>query len=231
MSRLKSTKVTTFLISRSSKKSRQQGSNLGSQPPLVSVVDLNFAWGYPFADRQIELPPHRYRVMDKTLRYAKCCGKIWNLMCRLGYKPGLGLGRENKGIKKPIVLNLRESKDGLGYQGKDAPTQEPGKDDKIISHYWGQSSSSHQRIHPTNAVLFWRKKNPDLPLHLLSSERMREVTLTLQFCVVTMVRPVLVRNPKIKPSLVVTSPAFSRSSPRSPLNREASSIELLRSFG
>lgn len=71
--------------------------------------------------------------MDKTLRYAKCCGKIWNLMCRLGYKPGLGLGRENQGIKKPIVLNLRESKDGLGYQGKDAPTQEPGKDDRITA--------------------------------------------------------------------------------------------------
>ncbi|KAG9438889.1 hypothetical protein H6P81_021203 [Aristolochia fimbriata] len=128
MSRLKSTKVTTFLISRSSKKSRQQRCNLGSN--LWSPLLTSTSHG-PFADRQIELPPHPGHGQDFAL--CQMQREIWNLMCRLGYKSGLGLGRENQGIKKPIVLNLRESKDGLGYQGKDAPTLEPGKDDKITA--------------------------------------------------------------------------------------------------
>ncbi|MQL86317.1 hypothetical protein Taro_018857, partial [Colocasia esculenta] len=85
--------------------------------PIVSVLDINYPWSYTFqSQREVNLA----RV-NAVKRKEPLSTKGWQIMMKLGYEEGKGLGAELQGIVKPIPDIVMKSRWGLGYREKSKP--------------------------------------------------------------------------------------------------------------
>ncbi|MQL89634.1 hypothetical protein Taro_022213 [Colocasia esculenta] len=85
--------------------------------PIVSVLDINYPWSYTFqSQREVNLA----RV-NAVKRKEPLSTKGWQIMMKLGYEEGKGLGAELQGIIKPIPDIVTKSRWGLGYREKSKP--------------------------------------------------------------------------------------------------------------
>ncbi|MQL97690.1 hypothetical protein Taro_030386 [Colocasia esculenta] len=85
--------------------------------PIVSVLDINYPWSYTFqSQREVNLA----RV-NAVKRKEPLSTKGWQIMMKLGYEEGKGLGAELQGIVKPISDIITKSRWGLGYREKSKP--------------------------------------------------------------------------------------------------------------
>ncbi|MQL70849.1 hypothetical protein Taro_003153 [Colocasia esculenta] len=85
--------------------------------PIVSVLDINYPWSYMFqSQREVNLA----RV-NAVKRKEPLSTKGWQIMMKLGYEEGKGLGAELQGIVKPIPDIVTKSRWGLGYRERSKP--------------------------------------------------------------------------------------------------------------
>ncbi|MQM21917.1 hypothetical protein Taro_054964 [Colocasia esculenta] len=85
--------------------------------PIVSVLDINYPWSYTFqSQREVNLA----RV-HAVKRKEPLSTKGWQIMMKLGYEEGKGLGAELQGIVKPILDIVTKSRWGFGYREKSKP--------------------------------------------------------------------------------------------------------------
>ncbi|KAJ2484284.1 hypothetical protein EV174_002553 [Coemansia sp. RSA 2320] len=46
-------------------------------------------------------------------------GAVWNMMAKMGYKPGEGLGKHGDGLVEPIQVTLRRAGEGISFSGSE----------------------------------------------------------------------------------------------------------------
>ena len=73
---------------------------------IVSMVELRDKWAKPKL-------VHKRKTSPKSRRPSMSVG--WEIMRKIGYKEGQGLGPEGKGRKEPVQAYDREGKGGLGF--------------------------------------------------------------------------------------------------------------------
>ena len=91
--------------------------------PTISLTDI---------DPVRSMIPDPVPLPEPPLR--KECIHGWNLMRKLGYQPGLGLGRNEDGILDPVILEARIGTEGLGFNPYDQVTLSR-KDWKLGEHF------------------------------------------------------------------------------------------------
>ncbi|KAJ2252608.1 hypothetical protein GGI13_003181 [Coemansia sp. RSA 455] len=50
-------------------------------------------------------------------------GAVWNMMAKMGYKPGEGLGKHGEGRIEPIQVTLRRAGEGISFSGSEKPLE------------------------------------------------------------------------------------------------------------
>ncbi|KAJ2815775.1 hypothetical protein FBU31_006804, partial [Coemansia sp. 'formosensis'] len=50
-------------------------------------------------------------------------GAVWNMMAKMGYKPGEGLGKHGEGRIEPIQVTLRRAGEGISFSGSERPLE------------------------------------------------------------------------------------------------------------
>ncbi|KAJ2745542.1 hypothetical protein GGI20_002085 [Coemansia sp. BCRC 34301] len=50
-------------------------------------------------------------------------GAVWNMMSKMGYKPGQGLGKHGEGRIEPIQVTLRRAGEGISFSGSERPAE------------------------------------------------------------------------------------------------------------
>ncbi|KAJ2489082.1 hypothetical protein IWW37_004279 [Coemansia sp. RSA 2050] len=50
-------------------------------------------------------------------------GAVWNMMAKMGYKPGEGLGKHGEGRVEPIQVTLRRAGEGISFSGSERPLE------------------------------------------------------------------------------------------------------------
>ena len=73
---------------------------------VVSMVELRDKWARPRLF-------HKKKEPSKSKRPSMNVG--WEIIRRIGYKKGQGLGLEGKGMKEPVKACDREGRGGLGF--------------------------------------------------------------------------------------------------------------------
>ncbi|MQL89101.1 hypothetical protein Taro_021683, partial [Colocasia esculenta] len=82
-----------------------------SNKPIISVLDVNYTWAYTFSsNRQIVSPP-----VVAIRKGVNANAKGWDIMFRLGYQSGKGLGAHLQGQTKTVATAKKFTKRGLGY--------------------------------------------------------------------------------------------------------------------
>ncbi|MQL78799.1 hypothetical protein Taro_011245 [Colocasia esculenta] len=121
--------------------------------PIVSVLDINYLWSYTFqSKREVNLA----RV-NAVKRKEPLSTKGWQIMMKLGYEEGKGLGAELQGIVKPILDVVMKSRWGLG-----GPPQ-PGYNTVVV-----EAELSQHEVHGRN---FSRHMAPLLTYRALEALR------------------------------------------------------------
>ncbi|KAJ2631728.1 hypothetical protein GGF44_003906, partial [Coemansia sp. RSA 1694] len=50
-------------------------------------------------------------------------GAVWNMMAKMGYKPGEGLGKHGEGRIEPVQVTLRRAGEGISFSGSERPAE------------------------------------------------------------------------------------------------------------
>ncbi|MQM06365.1 hypothetical protein Taro_039186 [Colocasia esculenta] len=82
-----------------------------SNKPIISVLDVNYTWAYTFCSNRPKGSPPVVAVRKDVSTNAKG----WNIMFRLGYQSGKGLGAHLQGRTKTVASTKKFTKHGLGY--------------------------------------------------------------------------------------------------------------------
>ncbi|MQM21115.1 hypothetical protein Taro_054149 [Colocasia esculenta] len=106
---------------------------------VVSVMDVNYPWSYSFQSKRETNPAQ----VNAVKRKETLSTKGWQIMMKLGYEEGKGLGGELQGIVKPIPDIVKKSRWGLGYKER-GPTQ-PGYNTVVV-----EAELSQHEVHGRN---------------------------------------------------------------------------------
>ncbi|KAJ2885017.1 hypothetical protein H4R27_001682 [Coemansia aciculifera] len=68
--------------------------------------------------------PTKASAPPKSKDFGKfASGAVWNMMAKMGYKPGEGLGKHGEGRIEPIQVTLRRAGEGISFSGSEKPLE------------------------------------------------------------------------------------------------------------